>query len=68
MHQRLRRKHCLFSVIGNSLRGGRDFVNGDYYYHMSVIVSGNKNSDIPLSLLYITEPSVTSCNKFAEVY
>lgn len=61
------RKHCLFSVIGNSLRGGRDFVNGDYY-HMSVILSGNKNSDILLSLLYITQPSVTSCNKFDEVY
>lgn len=67
MHQRMSRKHRLFSVIGNSLMGGRDFVNGDYY-HMCVIVSGNKNSDNLLSLLYITQLRVTSCNKFAEVY
>lgn len=49
MHQKMSRKHYLFSVIGNSLRGGRDFSNGGYY-HMSVIVSGNKNADNLLSL------------------
>lgn len=57
MHQRMSRKHRLFRVIGNSLRGSRDFVNGDYY-HMSVIVSGNKYSDNLLSLLYIRQPRV----------
>lgn len=41
MHQRMSRKHRLFSVMGNSLQGSRDFVNGDYY-HMSVIVSGKE--------------------------